>query len=136
MNKHPPHCYQHFTSSNEDQQDVLQLDVAMDDALAVQVAQPHQEAHGDLLLQLEALLASKDVAEIGSRVEVRQQAETILCKKRMIGWFLDPMNCHHLQSHLLVQDDVADQDHFAEGLLAKGGWGQLVVAVQTGKVIF
>ena len=28
-----------------------------DDALAVQVAQPHQEALGDLLLQLEALLA-------------------------------------------------------------------------------
>ena len=46
----------------------------MDDALAVQVAQPSQEAHSDLLLQLEALLASKDVAEIGSRVEVRQQA--------------------------------------------------------------
>ena len=74
MNKHPPHCYQHFTSSIEDQQDVLQLDVAMDDALAVQVAQLHQEALGVLLLQFEALLASNRVVEIASRVKVKQQA--------------------------------------------------------------
>ena len=40
----------------EGRQDVL--DVAVDDALAVQVAQPCQEAPGDLLPQLEALLAS------------------------------------------------------------------------------
>ena len=44
------------------QQDVLQLDVAVDDALAVQVAQPCQdlseEEPGDLLLQLEAPLTS------------------------------------------------------------------------------
>ena len=63
-----------ITSSIEGQQDVLQLDVAMDDALGVQVAQPHQEAPGDLLLQLEALLASNHVAEIASRVDVKRQA--------------------------------------------------------------
>ena len=59
-----------ITSSIEGQQDVLQLDAAMDDALGVQVAQPHQEAPGDLLLQLEALLASNHVSEIASRVDV------------------------------------------------------------------
>ena len=63
-----------ITSSIEGQQDVLQLDVAMDDALGVQVAQPHQEAPGDLLLQLEALLASNHVTEIASRVKVKDQA--------------------------------------------------------------
>ena len=41
---------------------------------------------------------------------------------------LDLVKCHHLQSHLLVQNDVVGKDHFAEGPLAKGGWGQLVVA--------
>ena len=41
---------------------------------------------------------------------------------------LDLVKRHHLQSHLLVQNDVVGQDHFAEGPLAKGGWGQLVVA--------
>ena len=82
MNKHPPHCYQHFTSSIEDQQDVLQLDVAMDDALAAQVAQPCQEAHSDLLLQLEALLASNHVAEIASRVDIKQQAVEVGKQRR------------------------------------------------------
>ena len=52
----------------EGQQDVLNV------AVDVQVAQPCQEAPGDLLLQLEALLASDHVAEIVSRVKVRQQA--------------------------------------------------------------
>ena len=63
------------------QQDVLKLDVAVDDALAVQVAQPCQdlseEEPGDLLLQLEALLASNHVAEIASRVIVKDQAEEV-----------------------------------------------------------
>ena len=57
------------------QQDVFKLDVAVDDALAVQVAQPCQdlseEEPGDLLLQLEALLASNHVAEIASRVDIK-----------------------------------------------------------------
>ena len=47
-------------------------------------------------------------------------------------WVLDLVKCHHLQSHLLVQNDVVGQDHFAKGPLAKGGWGQLVVANRTG----
>ena len=41
---------------------------------------------------------------------------------------LDLVKFHHLRSHLFDQDVVDGQDHFAEGLLAKGGWGQLVVA--------
>ena len=41
---------------------------------------------------------------------------------------LDLMKRHHLQSHLLVQNDVVGQDHFAKGPLAKSGWSQLVVA--------
>ena len=36
---------------------------------------------------------------------------------------LDLVKYHHLQSHLLVQNDVIGQLH-----IAKGGWGQLVVA--------
>ena len=36
---------------------------------------------------------------------------------------LDLVKYHHLQSHLLVQDDVVGQLH-----IAKGGWGQLEVA--------
>ena len=60
------------------QQDVFKLDVAVNDALAVQVAQPCQdlseEEPGDLLLQLEPLLASNHVAEIASRVYIKQQA--------------------------------------------------------------
>ena len=45
---------------------------------------------------------------------------------------LDLVKRHHLQSYLLVQNDVVGQDHFAKGPLAKGGWGQLVVANRTG----
>ena len=41
---------------------------------------------------------------------------------------LDLVKRHHLHSHLLVQNDVVGQDHFAKRSLAKGGWGQLVVA--------
>ena len=67
LRHHAYHLHQHLIISAiviilptltavEGRQDVL--DVAVDDALAVQVAQPRQEAPGDLLLQLEALLAS------------------------------------------------------------------------------
>ena len=41
------------------------------------------------------------------------------------------MKRHHLQSHLLVQDDVVSQVH-----IAKGGWGQLVVVDWTGNTYF
>ena len=43
---------------------------------------------------------------------------------------LDLVKCHHLQGHLLVQNDVVSQVH-----IAKGGWGQLVVTDWTGKII-
>ena len=70
------------------QQDVLKLDVAVDDALAVQVAQPCQdlseEEPGDLLLQLEALLASNHVAEIASRVKVKDQAVEVVDRKDLM----------------------------------------------------
>ena len=60
------------------EQDVLQLDVAVDDALAVQVAESRQdlfeEAPGDLFLQLVALLVANHVAEVASREEVQDQA--------------------------------------------------------------
>ena len=47
---------------------------------------------------------------------------------RLLLQVLDLVKCSHLQSHLLAQNGVADKDHFVEGLLAKGGWGQLVAA--------
>ena len=70
------------------QQDVFQLDVAVDDALAVQVAQPRQdlpeEDPGYIFLQLEALLASDHVAEVASRVKVKDHAVEVADRDNLV----------------------------------------------------
>ena len=95
---------------------IFKLDVPVDDALAVQVTQPRkdlsEEKPGDLLM-------SHRLPPDDGRLPLQVLGDLGL---------LDLVKCHHLQSHLLVQNDVVGQDHFAEGPLAKGGWGQLVVA--------
>ena len=127
----------------------------MDDALAVQIAQPCQdlfeETPGDPLLQLVPLLTSNHVTEVASRVEVQDHAVEVADRDDLVEGdnvgvtqvchdgglplqvlrdvgVLDLVKRHHLESHLLVENDVVGQNHFAEGPLAESGRGQLVVA--------
>ena len=102
-----------------------------------------EEPPACLLKQLEASILSLPIVSSPSRVEIVDQAVEAADRDNLfqgdqhgrlplqvlgdVG-VLDLAKCHHLQSHLLVQYDVVGQDHFAEGPLAKGGWGQLVVA--------
>ena len=74
-------------------QDILKLDVPVDDALAVQVTQPRkdlsEEKPGDLLM-------SHRLPPDDGRLPLQVLGDLGL---------LDLVKCHHLQSHLLVQND-------------------------------
>ena len=80
------------------QQDILKLHVPVDDALAVQVTQPRkdlsEEKPGDLLM-------SHRLPPDDGRLPLQVLGDLGL---------LDLVKCHHLQSHLLVQNDVVGQD--------------------------
>ena len=79
------------------QQDILKLHVPVDDALAVQVTQPRkdlsEEKPGDLLM-------SHRLPPDDGRLPLQVLGDLGL---------LDLVKCHHLQSHLLVQNDGVGQ---------------------------
>ena len=80
------------------------------------------------------------VVDIASRIEAKHQVVEVADRDDLVRGDNDEVvqlchdgrllvqvlaKCHHLQSRLL---DVVDHHNVDEGLLAKGGWGQLVVA--------